>query len=125
MIRLPLNPAQAVLLFNLVSDAAMRRAAELRDLGYAPNRDPGVKGLTRVRAKLHPKCYDDDETIHLVELDAPDAELFLSVLYREVHSRIERLQALGLPPERDKLVLAMHSTINGVQLRLRSERSDV
>lgn len=124
MIRLPLNPAQAVLLFNLVSDAAMRRAAELRDLGYAPNRDPGVKGLARIRAELHPKCYDD-ETIHMVELDAPDAELFLSVLYREVHSRIERLQALGMHPERDKLVLSMHNTINGIQLRLRSERSDV
>ena len=123
MIRLPLNPAQAVLLFNLVSNAAMRRAAELRDLGYAPDRDTGVKGLARVQAELHPKCYDD-ETIHKVELDAPDAELFLSVLYREVHSRIERLQALGLPPERDKLVLSMHSTINGIQLRLRSERSD-
>lgn len=124
MIRLPLNPAQAVLLFNLVSNAAARREAELRDLGYDPGRDTGVKGLARIRAKVHPKCYDD-ETIHMVELDAPDAELFLSVLYSEVHSRIERLQALGLPPERDKLVLTMHNTINGVQLRLRSERSDV
>ena len=124
MIRLPVNPAQAVLLFNLVSNAVMRRAAELRDLGYAPDRDTGVRGLARVRAELHPKCYDD-ETIHLVELDAPDAELFLSVLYREVRSRIERLQALGMHPEHDKLVLSMHSTINGIQLRLRSERSDV